>query len=510
MMDKDSKVSSFLLQFPGGGQSLALPALLTLFFVLGIGIRLYDLTDPPFDFNPTRQFRGAILARGLYYQMLPDADPVQRELAVSLTSGYVDYEPLILERVMAVIYLLTGEHFWVARIVNSLIWCWGGWFLFQLARRAGSLDGALLALGFYLFLPFSVYASRSFQPDPLMTMWIVLTIYAAYLWEEERSWRWALGLGILGGMAALTKIFAAFFIAGMMLALVLGVVGLRQAFKDRQLWTVAVLMILPALVYYVFLNHSTSGYYQDWSASVSSMVLRPAFIFQWLARLDSLINPALLILALGGVMLSSPRLRVILIGLWAGYFAYGLTLPRLIITHDYYHIQLIPIVALSLIPLGGLISQRVLIERRVWQVTFAGLVLLVLAFPLWTVRSTLLGQDYRTEADFWTAIGGKLPANGRIIALTQQYGNPLTYYGWKKVSLWPSTQDLNAAELRGEPREFKQLFADKVEGYDFFLITTLNQLERQPQLRDMLESSYPVYDQGGGYLIYDLRVSLDK
>ena len=52
-------------------------------FALGLAIRLYDLTDPPLDFNPTRQLRGAIMARGYYYEMLPDADSDRAyELAV--------------------------------------------------------------------------------------------------------------------------------------------------------------------------------------------------------------------------------------------------------------------------------------------------------------------------------------------------------------------------------------------------------------------------------------------
>ncbi len=43
-----------------------------------------------------------------------------------------------------------------------------------------------------------------------------------------------------------------------------------------------------------------------------------------------------------------PRPRWLLISLWIGYLVYGLTLPFQMFTHSYYHIQLIPVVALGL------------------------------------------------------------------------------------------------------------------------------------------------------------------
>ena len=48
---------------------------LSLLLLLGLGIRLYDLTDAPLDFHPTRQLRGALIAPGIYYRWLPHADP---------------------------------------------------------------------------------------------------------------------------------------------------------------------------------------------------------------------------------------------------------------------------------------------------------------------------------------------------------------------------------------------------------------------------------------------------
>ncbi len=54
-----------------------------------------------------------------------------------------------------------------------------------MARRISSPTSALIALTFYLILPFAVQASRSFQPDPLMTSSFVIGLYFLYRWMEE-------------------------------------------------------------------------------------------------------------------------------------------------------------------------------------------------------------------------------------------------------------------------------------------------------------------------------------
>ena len=46
-------------------------AALLVLFVAALTIRLYDLTDPPLDFHPTRQLLSAIKARAIYYRTRP-------------------------------------------------------------------------------------------------------------------------------------------------------------------------------------------------------------------------------------------------------------------------------------------------------------------------------------------------------------------------------------------------------------------------------------------------------
>src|SRR3972149_11936296 len=81
---------------------------LAILLLFGFGLRLIDLTDPPLDFHPTRQFRGAVVAPSIYYELAPSNDPYIQQQAVSLRNSVSDLEPPILETIVALAYLVTG------------------------------------------------------------------------------------------------------------------------------------------------------------------------------------------------------------------------------------------------------------------------------------------------------------------------------------------------------------------------------------------------------------------
>ena len=155
---------------------------LLVIFILGFAIRLYDLTDLPLEFHSTRQMLSALKARGMYYQTLSASEvpAEQRSFAIQQWKIRASVEPEIFERIVAFTYQFTGEQVWIARIYSSLFWLIGALFLFLLARDLTSTDGALAATAFYLFSPYAILASRSFQPDPLMVMLIIIFLWAVY------------------------------------------------------------------------------------------------------------------------------------------------------------------------------------------------------------------------------------------------------------------------------------------------------------------------------------------
>jgi len=60
---------------------------------LGAGLRLFDLTDQPIDFHARASCAGAIVARGIYYRILPGVDPALRQQAQAFSASTGQYEP---------------------------------------------------------------------------------------------------------------------------------------------------------------------------------------------------------------------------------------------------------------------------------------------------------------------------------------------------------------------------------------------------------------------------------
>jgi hypothetical protein len=486
---------------------------LLLLFLLAFAVRMIDLTDAPLDFHPTRQFRGALIARSLYFELSPSEDSEYQDQMLALRNSVAKLEPPIVESIVAFTYFLGGsEQLWMARIVNSLFWMLGGWALFGLAKRVSSTPAALIALAYYFFLPFSVSASRSFQPDPFMVSWMAIAAYAAFRWSEERNWKWAIITGATAGFAILIKAVAAYFLGAMLIAVVLYQIGFKRALREAQVWGIFALSLLPASIYYLFgLADRSTDYFQNWIVALLPLAFEPGFYVRWLSFIGSTFGLSIILLALISVLFAKGVFRWILIGLWVGYLLYGITLPHQTLTHNYYHLPFLMILALSLAPVLQLLVDEISKREKIWQAAFVLIVMGAIAFNALLSRNALVAEDHRNEAAYWESIGQALPQNGRVVGLVQHYGNLLNYYGYRNIALWPVLGELKLAELRGnDTSDFDEIFLNRTDGADYFLVTTFNQLEQQGPLSERLYTQYPIWDEGDGYIIFDLRESASE
>ncbi|MCC6259782.1 MAG: glycosyltransferase family 39 protein [Anaerolineales bacterium] len=477
----------------------------TFIILLALGgvLRLLDITDPPLDFQPSRQLRNSLVARDIYYSLLPTATDEEKTLTKQFASSVGQYEPPIIESIVAVSYFIAGgETIVVARIWETFFWLLAGVALFDLMRRASSPWAALIGLAYYLILPFSVQASRSFQPDPLMTSAFVLGVYFLYRWSEEQTWKWAIWAGVFLGLATLVKIVIAFFVGGAAVALVLFTLG-RDFWKSKQVWAMALIMILPALLYYVFLHHGRSTeYFFAWTVTLIQLITSADFYTKWLAFIGSLFGLTVIFLSVAGALIAMPRMRWLLISLWIGYLLYGLTLPFQMYTHSYYHIQLIPIIALGLAVVANPLVGSVTSLGGVRSASFVALIVAVFGYQAWIARSVLVAENFRHEPAVWKNIGAQIPTAGETIALTQDYGFRVMLWGWKPVELWPLVTGLS--EIKKGEKDFSAEFADLTKDKAYFLVTAFGQLDKQPGLKKILDT-LPLLSAGDGYVLYDLR-----
>ncbi len=481
---------------------------LVLIFGFGFGIRLYQLTNLPLDFQPTRQLLSMLKARGMYYATNPPGIPDwQKQMAIQQWKTRADVEPSILENIVAFTYRFTGEHFWIARIYSSLFWIIGGIFLFLLVRDLISVDGAVIATAYYLFFPYAVTASRSFQPDPFMVMSIISFWWAFFRWIKNPSWIWAILAGLLGGLAILIKFSAAFFVIGAALGLGLGKFSLRDLIRKPQVWVMALLGILPAAAYLydgLVLNHFLRQ--QFGGRFFPSLLLSPINYINWESKAALAAGGLAIMFGLLGLFFVRERsARFFLYGLWGMYILYGLYFDYHIATHDYYQLPFIPIVAISLAPLADWFLSRLaeLSTGRWLRIAAITFLAFGLFSALWELRDTLKSVDYRPQAAMWAEIGGKLGHGSGVVALTQDYGQRLNYWGWQNAEIWPNSGDIDYHELRGATFNSSTNFARMISGKTFFLVTDFQELDRQPDLKKSL-SVFPAYD-GNGYTIYALH-----
>lgn len=476
----------------------------------GFAIRMVDLTDAPFDFHPDRQLYDGLLARGLYQQMIQPGDGGSSLGTLQALKDAGGFEPPILPFLVALTYrVVGGEHLWIARIWTSLIWVLGALPLYWLARRFFSTPAALFSVAFYLFQPFGITASRSFQPDPFMVAMILWTGWALVRWGESLSWRDAILVGVLCSLALLVKLPAALALLCIAIAVSLARLGIKRLWKHPQVWAIAALAALgPAVYYFLWRGAGSGNYFSFWTLSFLKLFAKPSFYGDWLQMLDGILGLAVLALALIGVALARPAGRGFLIAFWLGYLVHALVFPYQTVTHDYYHLQIVPLAALSLASLAELVVERARQIKGWPRLALAGVLLVAAAYPLWSMARVLLYYDYRPEAAGWARMGQELPRDGSMIGLVHAYGFPLAYYGGISVSTWPAQIDLELQALRGSSsaESFAMEFDQRTAGFRYFLVTLTGDLDAQPELKTWLLDHYPLQS-GDGFSLFDLAGS---
>lgn len=482
--------------------------LFAVIFLTGFAVRIADLDDPPLDFHGTRQLRSLILARDFYLQTLPDADADFAARSRDL-SQLEAYEPPILERLVALGYRLIGAEDWrVGRVLSSLFWIFGAVFIALAARLISSPAGAAGCILVMLFFPMSVIMSRSIQPDPWMCAWLMASIWAGLRWAASGQARDILMTAVFGAIAILVKAFAGFLIAGLL-------IGVFTARLSRDGWgrslrtvvLVGLAAIAPTVVYALFLGSERSGgFVSFWVVSLGGMIFEPRFYAEWLAMLKGLISLPMVFIALVGVFMLKREQFAPILGAWVGYFAYGLTVPYQVTTHEYYSLIIYPLAALSAAPVFALAWEKIAAHGRLRQL-FAALVVGFGAFYGGYVAVGMLrASDGRAEPASWARAGAAIPEGARLIGLTGDYGMRLNYYGLRRLDMsWQSSGDERLFQAAGrDTSDFDARFDALTAEMDYFFVSSLGEFEAQPELVERL-SAYPLAAEGNGFLLYDLR-----
>jgi 4-amino-4-deoxy-L-arabinose transferase-like glycosyltransferase len=480
-------------------------------FAAALGVRLVKLNEPPLDFHPTRQFRSALLARRFFLEA--DAGVPAWRLDLARANASEIYEPPLMERAAALGYRLRGrEDLRIPRALSIACWLVAGALVHASARRIAGTHGALVAAGFFLLAPFGVEASRSFQPDPAMVMWIAATMLALLVYGERPRGSALAAAGACGALAVLVKPMAAFLVGGAFAGVW---TARRRDLGRRAPWHAAAFLAMVALPMAPwYLPRFAEGGSAAAVARISfhpGLLLTAPFWIGWTGQVwktCGLVAP--LAAAVGIALVRDRATRAVLAGLGAGYVACVVAFTYQASTHDYYHLPLMPLAAAGLAPLveRGLAILRDASGRPRHVLAIASAVFLAAcADAALTSRSRLRARQFAGQVGVFREVGSRVGHGPSNVLLADDYGYPLKYYGELGGSNWPRAYDLPLMRLLGEPAPDAATRLRALVGSQrprFFVVTVPQDLASQPDLGALLERDYARHAAGGGYVVYDL------
>ena len=525
-------------------------------FITAFGIRLYHIDKPPLDFAEVRQYHSVRVARAYYFETLKSIPEWRREVARLNMQRIVLLEPRIVERIASFAYRIAGgEHIWIPRVLSSIFWLIGGIFLYLIAKKIVSTDTALFSTAFYLFIPFGISAGRSFQHDPMMLMMFLFSLFLILRYYEKPTIYGLLLTAIISALAMLIKPVCMFIIFGVFISLAIYKQGIRKSVISQNFLIFAVVSLLPAVIYYGYGILSNVGHLrlQAKFSIQPHLLLHPYFWKGWLIMIGRVVGFIAFIGAIFGALKFRQGLpRALLIGLWTGYFIFGIVFTQHISTHDYYQLQFIPVVALSLGPIGAMVMNRLANQRWLAAVLGILLVAVVLGIGLnidqmkWKniapdVKSKFkilgaivginpqfikfLNPDFEKEVRIAQEIGKIVSHSTNTIFLVSNHSKHLSYHGELSGFPWPTSRDIRNRKLEGLQKFSVEECFDFEKGYtifclahpppylkyspEYFIVTYLQDFEEQTDLKDFLNRNFPILVQNDDYLIFDLRKRID-
>jgi hypothetical protein len=454
-----------------------------------------------------REYNSAIFARAFYLNGNDKVEQWQKDVAFSARDQLPILEPPLTEYLVSLIYRLAGrEEIWYARYLTGLFWLIGGIFLYKTVQALVSIDAALVAVGYYLFAPWGIIISRSFQPDSLMMMLFLISLYGSVKYFEKPTWRMLLIVGVVTGITLLLRPLVLFALFSAFTAMTFHKNGFRLQAFDKHFLVFIFLSIVFPLVFYgygIYIAGSLEGQ--------ASLSFRPYLLTRWEFWKGWFNNgtqvaghPFLILAVLGFSLLRNNLSRFLVVGLAFGYFFFGLFFTFHIHTHPYYHIQLLPIIGICIAPIivstGNALKQ--MSSKNWWAPVLAGF-LLAVYFSSIDVRDTLYSTTFE-EPKLAYEIGEHVDHSSKAVFVAYHYGLPLEYYGQISGTPWPVSID---DPFYRRPDEKELTVRTRLNGLGFtpeyFIITHFDLFKRKHQdLKAYLEANCVIDTQTDQYLIY--------
>lgn len=335
---------------------------LVLILILGFILRLYRFDGPIADWHSWRQAETSMVSRNfvndgfdLLHPRMDNISNVQSGGAkIDNPQGYFFVEFPLYNAAQAGLFkifgILTLEEW--GRFVSILASTFGTLFLYLIVSKHSNRTLGLLAAGFYAFIPFDIYFSRTILPDTSMVMARLGAIYFFDLWLDEKvpikKYLLFLLTVLFTAGSFLLKPVALFFVLPMVV-LAWKKFGWKFVI-NWQLWLFAILSVVPLIWWRIWMLQFPEGIpTNEWLLNGNGIRFRPSF-FRWMLyeRLTKLL------LGYFGIALFIYGLvRVKLLKDWMFFVSFLLSSAIYVcvvatgnVQHDYYQIAVMPGVAM--------------------------------------------------------------------------------------------------------------------------------------------------------------------
>lgn len=472
-----------------------------------LGVRIHGVDNALVSFDESRQVHNAIATRAIFYGWVKSNLNPLLHSAERAAARRPLAEPSVFSGLVAIAYVFgNGEDMVVPRIVGTLFWTLAGLFLFALASYMFSAGTALVAVAYFLLLPYTVVVSQAFQPDALMLMLMIASWYAIVRNDFAPSLGGTAIAGLVSGLAILVQPICAPSILVLYVLISLRGMGVRGFIFNVESWAMAVLALAPSAGYYLP-ELFRSGQLQALFAKRYQPELwqTPEFWLSWRDMLFALVHgPYVAGVAVLGILLApSSRSRIVLISLVFGYLVYGLLFSSHGDAHAYDQLQVLPIVGLAL---ASFVRRLWLLSPRMLR-PVVGLSLLAGAVALgyWDANEIQANAWPRTHGltigdPYYREIGDAVRHSAKVVFIdANAEGGPLEFYGQLSGWRWPSEEDPS----RQWQAEIESLIQN--EGAEYFVSTPSEDLLKHPDLARYLAEHYPQISKSSQYLVYDLR-----
>ena len=520
------------------------------FAIMTIGVGLFLrgplINSPPREYWTVRQYPSLLESRVLNrHQDIPAHLRPAKTPAPAMATHVNLAEPPVREFLAACIYKVLGrEEYWPLQAMSLAAWGIGAFFLYLLCSLWRGPVMGCAAVAFFMFFPYGHLASIGIMPDVPMTGLLIAGMWSIHwYWLKRSAYRFVVS-ALICALTVFIKPGVSQF--AVILAFLLSAWSNARTgcFKEWRNYVWGLVTLGPAVVWLLMNTLLGGGWFErilaqggPWANPQSGPMIdpygfhpilniKPSYLLTlrfwraWLGNLVTIFAPWGVGAGLAGLALlaGGKNKPVVLFGWIAGYLAQCCLTTWTTMSHDYWHLQAIPLAAIGVGTLANTVYGTAKNEAsRKTLIFMAGAGML---------GALLMGYEgYKDskalENDSWyenacKEIGSAVNHSPHCLFMDWDSGWSLRYFADIGGGLWPDTDQLVRVRRDGLPllsdwerktleTRMEELAQRQGAAFEYFIcMRKLEDLDNQPDLRAYLADK-PMVVQGPRYCVWDLR-----